>query len=87
MCGRVGWHIDLERMELGRQFQPGTIIVPICDLNKRIVQKILIHVLGIRDREVEIFRKSVGLEEARLETCPALEDPGTRKLIMLADAV
>ena len=62
-CAAAWVGIDLERMELGRQFQPGTIIDPICDLNKRIVQKILIHVLIIRDRKVEIFRKPVVLRQ------------------------
>ena len=60
-------------MEPGRQFQPGTVIDPLCNLNKRIVQKTLIYVLGIRDRKVEILGKPVGLEKALLETCPPLK--------------
>jgi hypothetical protein len=49
-------------------------------------EKIRIEVRSIGDREIKVFRKSVGLKKALFETSAAFEDPGRRKNLVLENS-
>jgi len=46
------------------------------------LQETLFEMLPMEQREIEIFRESIGLKEAFLQTGAALENPGMGKIFV-----
>ena len=72
-AARIGEDFELAR--LGRKLQAAGVVDPLTDFLENIGKEGLVKVIGILQREVQIFGKAVGFEVALLQACTTLEDP------------
>lgn len=66
---------DFELARLGRKLQAAGVVNPITDFLENLGEESLIKMIGILQREVQIFGEAVGFEVALLQAGATLEDP------------
>ena len=84
VAARVGE--DFKVLTLRREFEAGTLINPSRDFAEDALEESLVEMARIEQREIEVFRKAIGLKVAFLQACAALEHPAVRQLRMRIDA-
>jgi len=77
--------VNIETKLVGRNIQSGLFGNPGADVLERLTKKFLVDVAFVAQGEVEILRKSVGLEIALLEARTALENPTLRNVFVRVD--
>lgn len=67
--------INLKADRVVRHLDTALFIYPFRDLGKRTLEKCFLNMSGIGDREIEVFRETVGFKETLLQTGAAFEYP------------
>lgn len=71
----TGVLVDLEALTVGWELDTGLLVDTVADVHKVRSEESQIQVRRTRQREIEILREPIGLEEAFLQAGPALEGP------------
>ena len=72
----LGCHLGVPQIEtkhVSWNFDAGVVVNPLADLREPPKEKVTIEMRFIGDREIEVFRESVGFKETFLETGTTLE--------------